>query len=374
MHSEHRRLSYHQQHQIKLLDEEWKEKLHPLEAKVEGYRESIRSIKEERKQRSNALQHRLFDQYNFLNGKGNAKSLIDIFQEVADKLPPSAAGDCAAPKLLQYAFENKLKPICMGEFWWGKVTTAEVRKHGYFYPSCRGKCEPILGHMLQGLQVDSNPMLDDLSESKTIEVIYEDQALAIIVKPAEFLSVPGKSIDDSVYLRMKLRYPAATGPLIVHRLDMSTSGLMIIAKTKESHKKLQREFIRKKVVKRYTAILDGLLDSDQGEVILPIRVDLNNRPRQLVCYEYGKMAHTRYEVVAVKNSKTKVHFFPITGRTHQLRVHSAHNSGLKTPILGDDLYGKTANRLHLHAAYIKFQHPLTGAFVEFHSQDDFSGF
>jgi len=156
-------------------------------------------------------------------------------------VPPSAAGDCAAPKLLQFAYENSLKPICMGEFWWGKETTAEVRKHGYFYPSCRGKCEPILGHMLDGLKVDSNPMLDDLSQNKKVEIIYEDDALAVIIKPAEFLSVPGKSIDDSVYLRMKLRYPSATGPLIVHRLDMSTSGLMIIAKTKESHKKLQSQ-------------------------------------------------------------------------------------------------------------------------------------
>ena len=371
LHALHKRESYHQQHQIKLLEQKWDDKISEVANQLEIYTTAISELKERRKQLSNSLQQQLFSKYQFLNAEGEASSLVDVFKNFAGQAPPSGAGDCAAPKLLQFAYEQNMQPLCMGEFWWGKETTAEVRKHGYFYPACRGKCEPILSHMLTGLTVDKNPMLENMAHGKKISVLYEDAYLAIISKPAEFLSVPGKSVDDSVYLRMKQIYPKATGPLIVHRLDMSTSGLMVIAKTKESHKQLQREFIRKRVEKRYTAILDGILPEKEGEIHLPIRVDLNNRPRQLVDYEYGKAAHTRYQVISERNGRTLVHFYPITGRTHQLRMHAAHSSGLNTPILGDDLYGKPSERLFLHAAYLKIRHPESGEQREFIQEADF---
>ena len=230
-------------------------------------------------------------------------------------------------------------------------------KHGHFYPSCRSKCEPILGHMLQGLDVDENPMLKNSAYGQTIDIVYEDEFMAVINKPTEFLSVPGKNVRDCVFSRMRLRYPEADGPLIVHRLDMSTSGLMLIAKTKDVHKALQLQFIKRKIRKRYVALLDGLLPEKEGIIDLPLRVDLDNRPMQLVCYEHGKSARTIWKTVREEEGKTRIHFFPVTGRTHQLRMHAAHKNGLNTPIVGDDLYGIKSNRLHLHAEKITFIHP-----------------
>ncbi|MND52220.1 Ribosomal large subunit pseudouridine synthase A [compost metagenome] len=245
----------------------------------------------------------------------------------------------------------------MAEFWWGQSPKSEIRIHGQFYPACRGKCEPILAHMLEGVEMDENPMLTNPAEGRDVEIVYEDEALVVVNKPAEFLSVPGKNVQDSVYERMRLKYPNATGPLIVHRLDMSTSGIMLVAKTKESHKVLQEQFIKRTIKKRYIALLDGVVESEEGFIDLPLRVDLDNRPHQLVCYEYGKPACTKWEVVERKNNKTKIHFYPITGRTHQLRVHAAHPMGLNSPIVGDDLYGNKGERLHLHAEWIEFKHP-----------------
>jgi len=371
LHGEHRAISNNQQRAIKKLDFELKSIITDLQTKADHSIDRISLLKEERKQRSNTLQQKLFDQYNFLNIEGQEKNVLDIFRDTTAMIPPSGAGDCSAPKLLQFAFLNNLTPLCLGEFWWGQDSKSEVRKHGYFYPSCRGKCEPILSHMLTGLDVDKNPMLQNMAEGKKIEIIYEDDDIAVINKPHEFLSVPGKSISDSVYLRMRHRYPDATGPLIVHRLDMSTSGIMLIAKNKESHKLLQKQFIRRKVSKKYVAILDGLVTTTEGEIKLPLRVDLNDRPRQMVCEQHGKMAHTKYEVVERIGDKTKIYFYPITGRTHQLRVHSAHSLGLNTPMVGDDLYGKISERLFLHATYIKFKHPSTREVVEIDCPDDF---
>jgi tRNA pseudouridine32 synthase/23S rRNA pseudouridine746 synthase len=371
LHSEHKRISNEQQNAVRKLDYELGRVVSELEEELQYFTDKIKQLKEERKQRSNQLQQKLFDQYNFLNIEGQEKNVLDIFRDTTAMIPPSGAGDCAAPKLLQFAFQNNLTPICLGEFWWGQDSKSEVRKHGYFYPSCRGKCEPILSHMLKGLEVDKNPMLENMAEGKKIEILYEDEDIAVINKPHEFLSVPGKSISDSVYLRMRHRYPDATGPLIVHRLDMSTSGIMLIAKNKESHKLLQKQFIRKKVSKKYVAILDGQLTTTNGEIKLPLRVDLNDRPRQMVCEEHGKMAHTIYEVVERIGRRTKIFFYPVTGRTHQLRVHAAHALGLNTAILGDDLYGKVSQRLFLHATYIKFIHPSTRELVEIDCPDDF---
>lgn len=345
------------QYQFKRLTKHWRERL--AESPYELIFEKIDALKAERKQRSAALQKRLFDEYQFLNAKGERQSLLDIFSPENGVVPPAGAGECAAPKLLHYAFKNGLKPIAVAEFWWGASPKSEVRKHGQFYPACRGKCEPILGHMLQGLQVDPNPMLVDPGLGKTLEIVYEDEHMLAINKPAEFLSVPGKTILDSVQARVKAWYPDATGPLIVHRLDMSTSGLLLIAKTKDVHKKLQSQFLKRTVKKRYVALLDGELSQDSGEIALPLRVDFHDRPRQLVCYEHGKLAKTLWQKVNVKDGKTLVYFFPITGRTHQLRVHAAHHLGLNAPIVGDDLYGTVADRLHLHAEQIEFVHPVS---------------
>jgi len=321
------------------------------------YQDPINHLKQERKRKSAALQKRLFSNYTFKNQKGKDKSLLDIFKETITKTPPAGAGECAAPKLLQHAFLNNLKPICMAEFWWGKSPSAEVRKTETFYPACRGKCEPILGHMLSETDMDPNPMLTNPALGKSLDFLYEDDHLVIVNKPAEFLSVPGKNIADSVQARMVKRYPDATGPLVVHRLDMSTSGIMLIAKNSNTHKQLQRQFIKRSIKKRYVAVLEGELKDDHGQVNLPLRVDLNDRPRQLVCHEHGKQASTLWESIEVKDGRTRVYFYPRTGRTHQLRVHAAHTDGLNNPIVGDDLYGKKGKRLLLHAESITFEHP-----------------
>ncbi|GAA4770001.1 MULTISPECIES: RluA family pseudouridine synthase [Flavobacterium] len=341
---------------LKKMSAYWNYKLVDTQKVVTSFEDKIIALKELRKEKSAALQQRLFAEYSFLNQFGKSKSLGEIFNDN----PPAGAGECAAPKLLHYAFQHQLKPICMAEFWWGQSPKSEVRKHKHFYPSCKSKCEPILlGHMLEGIKMDDNPFLENPAEGKDISVIFEDEFLAVINKPAEFLSVPGKEIQDSVYQRVKTLYSNATGPLIVHRLDMSTSGLMLIAKTEKVYVMLQHQFIKPTVKKCYEALLDGVLVDQEGTIDLPLRVDLDDRPRQLVCYEYGKSARTKWETISVENGKTRVHFYPITGRTHQLRVHASHPLGLNTPIVGDDLYGEKADRLHLHAKSLTFIHPIT---------------
>lgn len=353
---------------LKDMAKHWKYRIEEATERVREYVDRINELKAIRKEKSAALQQQLFDNYTFLNQKGEQKSLSEIFE---GQTLIAGAGECAAPKLLQYAFLHGFKPIAMAEFWWGESPKSEIRQHGNYYPACRGKCKPILGHMLQGMQVDDNPMLVNTAFGQQIKTIYEDNAMLIINKPPDFLSVPGKHVEDSVQFRMQLKYPTSTGPMTVHRLDMSTSGLMLIAKTKEVHAILQKQFIKRSVKKRYVAILDGILDKDEGMIDLPLRVDLNDRPRQLVCYEHGKKAVTKWKVVERKYGKTRVHFFPITGRTHQLRVHAAHPLGLNMPIVGDDLYGKKANRLHLHAELITFHHPESRAEMTFEIAADF---
>ena len=350
---------------LKDLQKYWKQRLKDNEEKMAVIAGPIQQLKQARKAKSNGLQKQLFEQYTFLNIKGENKSLLDIFAPTPRKTPPAGAGECAAPKLLQYAFLHQLKPIVMAEFWWGQSPKSEVRRHGHFYPACRGKCEPILGHMLAGMEVDENPMLTNPAIGKDIDILYEDKQILVIHKPAEFLSVPGKNIQDSVYQRIKEQFPKTTGPIIVHRLDMSTSGLMLIAKSEKTHKYLQYQFINRFVKKRYVALLDGIVAEEEGIIDLPLRVDLDNRPQQLVCYEHGKAATTKWKVLERKDGKTRIHFFPITGRTHQLRVHAAHPSGLNTPIIGDDSYGIKGERLHLHAEWIEFRHPITKETISF---------
>ena len=363
--------SLRDKHELRVLTTYWQEQIEATQQLIRDFDTHINSLKEERKQKSNALQRQLFQQYRFLNYNQEEQDLLDIFEKTALQQPPAAAGDCAAPKLLQYAYLNGYKPLAMAEFWWGESPKSEIRKHQHYYPACRGKCEPILGHMLQGLNVDDNPLLNNPELQRPIEIVYEDEDFAIVNKPEEFLSVPGIYIQDSVYERMKIRYPKATGPIIVHRLDMATSGILIIAKNKEAHKALQSQFIKKTVTKRYVALLDGIVEGNEGYIDLPLRVDLEDRPRQMVCFEHGKPAKTKWEVIERKNGKTKVYFYPITGRTHQLRMHASHPMGLNTPIVGDDLYGSKNTRLFLHAESITFKHPRTQETISFQVKEGF---
>ena len=337
---------------LKKMTQYWRHHIQAATELVDIFTQQINQLKEERKQKSSTLQQQLFAEYVFLNQYQELKSLEEIFKGN----PPAGAGECAAPKLLHFAFKHELKPIAMAEFWWGQSPKGEMRKHQQFYPACTGKCEPILKHMLQGIPMEENPFAINPAEGKELAIVFEDDYLLLVNKPAEFLSVPGKQITDSVQTRIKTLYPNA---MIVHRLDMSTSGLLIFGKTPDIYKKLQAQFIKRNVKKRYVAQLDGVLSEDSGSINLPLRGDLHNRPNQIVCFEQGKPAQTHWEVIERKDNKTLVYFYPITGRTHQLRVHAAHPLGLNTPIVGDDLYGTKAERLYLHAESIAFQHPVT---------------
>lgn len=353
---------------LKRLTKTWKTQITKAQKDVDQFTHQIKLLKEKRKNKSAALQKRLFEKYQFLNQAGESKSLAEIFP---DSIPMGGAGECAAPKLLQYAFLHQMKPIAMAEFWWGQSPKSAIRKHKNFYPACIGKCKPILSHMLEGIPMDDNPLLKNPAEGKEIEIVFEDEHLLVINKPAEFLSVPGRNIHDSVANRLKKKYPDATGPLVVHRLDMSTSGLMLVAKSMEVHKFLQSQFIKRTVKKRYVALLDGLVLEEEGVIDLPLRTDWNERPKQLVCYEHGKSAQTKWKVIKKEKLQTRIHFFPITGRTHQLRVHAAHPLGLNMPIVGDDLYGTKKDRLCLHAEWIQFIHPISKEVMTVEIEADF---
>lgn len=352
----------------------WKEEIEKAEEAILYFERDIRAIKEERKAKSAALQRRLFENYSFSNQALEKKSLLDIFVKDEGKIPPSGAGECAAPKLLQYAFLHNLRPVAMAEFWWGNSTEQEVRIHKNFYPACRQKCAPILRHMLSGMDIDPNPMEADPDPSKKISVIYRDNDIAIIVKPHELLSVPGKKVHTSVYTQAINLFPGATGPLMVHRLDQSTSGLMVIALHIDAYRFIQKQFLRKTIAKTYVAILEKDISGsfpDEGSINLPLRVDLEDRPRQVVCHEYGRNALTTYKILNIVDGKTIIRFHPVTGRTHQLRVHAAHHLGLNAPIEGDDLYGTRKDRLYLHAETITFKHPTTREIMTFQSKAPF---
>ena len=326
------------------------------------------------KQMSQDLQLWLFHQYQLLNARGESKDLVDIWQSYYSRpklqrkfpLPPGGTGDCCAPKLLQYAYQQGLRPVCMAEFWWGQPTREELRQHLNYYPACRGKCKPILTWMMQGLEVDPDPETLGFQRME-LPVIYEDDAIVVVDKPSGMLSVPGRVEEYSVETVMRQRYPDC---VIVHRLDMGTSGLLIIAKTMAAYHPLQEQFIRHQVRKKYIAVLDnpfpqqGRLEGS-GTISLPLRPDPMNRPRQVVDHEHGKRAVTDYEVIKILSSagevgEVVVALYPQTGRTHQLRIHCAHPEGLGSPIKGDELYGTKGDRLYLHAEQLWFRHPVTG--------------
>ena len=425
------RESQYQKAEYKRLEKKWKKRLEELETEVRHFDIEIERLKTERKERSAALQRKLFEQFRMLNAQGEVKDLYTIFEQTVQKVPPAGAGECALPKLLQYAYLHQLKPLAMAEFWWGDSPKNEIRHHGYYYPSCKGKCEPILQHMLQGLEVDENPLLNPVHEDEELEIVFEDEWLLVVNKPAGMLSVPGKAEDrDSVYHRLKKKYPEATGPMIVHRLDMATSGLLLVAKTKEVHRDLQAQFANRSIKKRYVAVLDGVIikteketkpiaekailiaketvstkktakaerTGNTGRIELPLCLNPLDRPRQMVSSEHGKEAITEYQIISeseritsesentfnesnridesersINESRkyTRIVFYPLTGRTHQLRVHAAHPEGLGCPILGDELYGKKADRLYLHAEYIEFRHPIYGNILCIQKEADF---
>lgn len=367
------RESQFQKAEYKRLERSWKARITTLQTQTEDWERRISALKSERKTRSAALQQKLFEQFGMLNYRGEVKNLCEIFGQTVHKTPPAGAGECAAPKLLQQAYLHGWKPIAMAEFWWGDSPKTEIRHHGHYYPACKGKCEPILQHMLQGLQVEENPMLKRMQvPSKNLEIVYEDPWLSVINKPAGMLSVPGKEDAVSVYSLMREQYPEADGPLTVHRLDMATSGLMLIAKTKRVHQNLQAQFKNRLVRKRYVALLEGIVPKDKGTVDLPLCLNPLDRPRQMVHTEHGKPAITDYQVLErLDGKRTRIVFYPRTGRTHQLRIHAAHPLGLHCPIIGDELYGEKADRLYLHAEYLEFTHPITGETVRITKEAEF---
>ncbi|WP_278690946.1 RluA family pseudouridine synthase [Leyella stercorea] len=386
----------------------------------------LKSLQRKRKQMSDELQRWLFSAYRMLNAEGEERDLIDIFREYTHAMPPAGAGDCCAPKLLQYAYLHHLRPVCMAEFWWGESPASEIRHHLHYYPACRSKCLPILTHMLKGLDVAPNPLAQKRHTAEP-RVLYADEYILVVDKPAGMLSVPGKA-DDSASVSVeeyfannsKLKIQNSKFLKAAHRLDMDTSGLLVLARTEQAYVELQRQFASRETVKRYEAVLSGVpkhttphstFRSDVPEPItqnsklktqnsstqpsgcleaisLPLIADINDRPRQRVDMEHGKPALTLYNIVEVRaadantavayttkkadKSLTLVHLYPKTGRTHQLRVHCAHPQGLACPILGDPLYGtERADRMYLHAAELTFRHPITGEPMHFLSPSGF---
>ena len=382
-----------------------------LETEYEAYQADILRLKQLRKTLSDALQQWLFSQFRMQNHEGKMKDLQEIFRDAALRdypqatlatsriaalkmVPPAGSGECCEPKLLQYAYLHGYKPLQMAMFWWGESPKEEIRHHLQFYPACNGKCKPILHWMLPDRVFDSK-----IAEKQALEILYEDDQLAVIHKPSGLLSVPGRdSSQPSVYSIMRKKYPAASSPLIVHRLDMATSGLMIIAKTDFAYHRLQKEFLHHRVQKKYIAIIGckdqeacdkiwektkkkemkeeeerSSIATEKQKISLPLMPDYLDRPRQIVNHEQGKEAITEYEVLdRIDATHLRLALYPKTGRTHQLRVHCAHHEGLNAPILGDPLYGnEKASRLHLHAEEITFEHPLTGKEINIKREADF---
>ena len=318
---------------------------------------------EEHKQMSQELQTWLFHQYQLLNARGETKDLVDVWQDyhcserIRRKfpLPPGGTGDCCAPKLLQYAYKEGLKPICMAEFWWGESPKNLIRHHEQFYPACRGKCKPVLTWMMQGLDVDPSPEETNTSHLGA-EIVYEDEAVVVVNKPSGMLSMPGRQETYSIATWAEERWP---GSMVAHRLDMSTSGIILVAKTEEAYHALQEQFTERVIKKKYFAIVEGIPKDEHGIVNLPLSSDPMNRPCQIVDHEHGKQAITEYRILTTRQGHTLLALWPHTGRTHQLRMHCAHHEGLGCPILGDELYGRKADRLYLQAQAITFVHPVT---------------
>lgn len=348
--------------EYKRLNKRIKEREEELKIDILRYEDKIKSLKQERKERSANLQEWLFRQFVLLNAQGEKRDLVDIFYSFNAQIPPAGAGECAAPKMLQYAYKNNMQPICMAEFWVGESPVGEVRHNGNFYPSCKGKCLPILTYMLQGVDIEDG---GDHEVPQTLEVVYSDDYLIAVNKPSGMLSSPGKTGGESVEEILQKSYPDVKA---VHRLDMATSGVLLLAKDVSTYKVMQQMFASRKVDKQYVAIIEGKPQKNEGVISLPLSSDYANRPAQKVDLENGKEAITRYKLLESYYHEgricSRMLLTPITGRTHQLRVHMAHQLSLGMPILGDELYGKPDKRLLLHAQSVTFIHPMTGERVE----------
>ena len=349
--------------ELKRAQRAWQAKIVEKEELLKIFTDKKALYVAERRRRSAALQQWLFMQFVMLDGRGEKRTLLDIFKEHRGCIPPAGAGECAGPKLMQYAYANSLHPLALAEFWVGESLVGEVRRDGCFYGACKSKCEPILTYMLQGLDVEENA-LEHGGDIKALEVVYEDEWLVAVNKPSGVLSVPGIVGGTSVQQWLREEYLRCNELFVVHRLDMATSGVLVAAKSMEVYKAMQALFASRDVKKEYIALLDGVPSADSGTINLPLAADYDARPRQKVDYRNGKEAVTRYDILDVVGYKGKqcalVRFEPLTGRTHQLRVHSAYKEGLDVPIVGDALYGRLADRLMLHAASLEFSHPVTG--------------
>jgi tRNA pseudouridine32 synthase/23S rRNA pseudouridine746 synthase len=355
----------------------YRERLDAIKNRLTKYEDKISILKEKRRTSSAELQKKIFSHFLLANALGERIDILALFKTTLHKDPPAGTGECAAPKLLQYAFLHDMKPICMAEFWAGPSPKDSIRHDGSYYPACHAKCEPVLGYMMQGLDVMANPFQIGQKSVKlnqklaSLPIVYDDQWLAAINKPAGMLSVPGKNGQDSVYDFASQYFPDAAGPLIVHRLDMATSGIILVAKTKTVHAQLQKLFAERKVIKKYIAILDGQILNESGVINLPISADERDMPRRMIDLKNGKSATTEYRVLKRMGDRTLVEFTPITGRTHQIRVHAAHQLGLNAPIVGDTLYGEVADRLYLQAYYLEFRHPVTENMIQLSIQPEF---
>lgn len=362
--------SRHEKAELKRLRRRHEERIDDALRERDAFEAGLLRLRNERKRMSEALQERIFHLFVMHNARGEQRDLVEIFKHTG-AIPPAGAGECCAPRLLEYAYRHSLHPVCMAEFWWGDSPAGVVRHHGHFYPACRSKCKPILDFMLQGLDVEPNRLAQPVAD-EPLDVVYDDPWLSVVNKPAGMLSVPGKLLDDSLLSRYQAAHPEATGPIVVHRLDQETSGLVLFAKTKYVHKSLQSQFADHRIHKEYVALLSGAVKDDEGIIELPIRPDIDDRPRQRVDTTAGKRAVTRYRVLRRHAATTLVAFEPVTGRTHQLRVHASHPAGLGCPIVGDALYGQPDRRLFLHARQLSFTHPVTGQVVTARREESFT--
>ena len=362
------RQSQFEKAELRRLERKWADKLEEIQQQIFDIEQNINQLKNSRRLMSENLQQWLFEQYVVLNARSESKTIGRIFADEQGSVPPAATGECAAPKLLQYAYKHGLRPLAMGEFWWGDSPEGEIRQHGNFYPACHNRCRPLLSFMLQGLDVEPNRLNQNQLQ---IKIIYNDNWLVAVDKPAGLLSVPGKDDADSALAQLQKQYGETADIQPVHRLDMQTSGVLLFAKDKSTQAAMMQLFEHRQVAKRYVAVVEGVPAEKQGTISLPLRANLDDRPRQMVDFAHGRKAVTRYKVLGGNDKRTIVEFFPETGRTHQLRVHAAHPSGLKCPIVGDNLYGSPADRLYLHAARIDFVHPLTGEKTTIECKEDF---
>ncbi len=368
--------SQHRKAELKRLTKKWNDKIAEAEACLEAYSRVVNSLKEERRQRSAGLQEWLFEQFQLLNARGERRSLLKIFKDLRGAVPPAGAGECAAPKLLQYAYEKGLRPLSMAEFWLGSPPVGELRREGCFYGSCKEKCEPILGFMLEGLEVEKSSLENAGERFDNIPILYEDDWIVVVDKPSGMLSVPGRVGGRSVQDWLVCHF-GREDIFVAHRLDMSTSGLLVAAKGVETLKTLQSLFARRMVHKRYTALLSAVPKKNcEGKISLPLAPDYVHRPLQMVDKLCGKEAVTLYKIVSTLQYNGRecalAQLQPVTGRTHQLRVHCACTEGLDAPIVGDELYGSPEGRLMLHASSIAFEHPVTGQLISIESDADWT--